>query len=176
MIRVSEVRLIAADGSQAGVVSTPDALAAARDAGLDLVEVSPMASPPVCKVLDYGKFRFEQEKRIKESKRKQKLVKLKEIRMQPKIETHDLEFKAKHVRQFLEEGNKVKVTVRFRGRELAHLEIGRQVLERILGVLSDAAIVERRPQMEGRFMSMFLSPGPGAKTQKEPADAESQDT
>jgi translation initiation factor IF-3 len=168
------VRLIAADGSQAGVVVTENALADAKEAGLDLVEVSPTARPPVCKILDYGKFRFEQEKRIKESKRKQKLIKLKEIRMQPKIETHDLEFKAKHVRQFLEEGNKVKVTVRFRGRELAHLDIGRDVLRRILDVLADAATVERRPQMEGKFMSMFLSPGPDAK-RREPSDAETED-
>ena len=172
-IRVSEVRLIDADGAQAGVVATEDALASAKDAGLDLVEVSPQARPPVCKILDYGKFRFEQEKRIKESKRKQKLIKLKEIRMQPKIEKHDLEFKARHVRQFLEEGNKVKVTVRFRGRELAHLDIGREVLKRIIIVLDDAAVVERRPQMEGKFMSMFLTPGPGAR-RKEPAGAESQ--
>jgi translation initiation factor IF-3 len=163
MIRVREVRLISADGEQAGVVSTEQARELARDTGLDLVEVSPMARPPVCKILDYGKFKFEQEKRIKESKRKQKLGKLKEVRMQPKIETHDLQFKARQVRQFLEEGNKVKVTIRFRGRELAHTEIGRAVLGRILEMLVDAAILERRPQMEGRFMSMFLSPGPAAK-------------
>ena len=163
MIRVHEVRLISADGRQAGVVSTEQALALARDNGLDLVEVSPMARPPVCKILDYGKYKFEQEKRIKESKRKQKLGKLKEIRMQPKIESHDLQFKARQVRQFLEEGNKVKVTIRFRGRELAHTEIGRDVLGRILEILVDAAVLERRPQMEGRFMSMFLSPGPAAK-------------
>ena len=163
MIRVPEVRLISADGRQAGVVSTDQAMESARESGLDLVEVSPMARPPVCKILDYGKYKFEQEKRIKESKRKQKLGKLKEIRMQPKIETHDLQFKARQVRQFLEEGNKVKVTIRFRGRELAHTEIGRDVLGRILDILVDAAVLERRPQMEGRFMSMFLSPGPAAK-------------
>ena len=163
MIRVPEVRLISADGRQAGVVSTEQAMELARENGLDLVEVSPMARPPVCKILDYGKYKFEQEKRIKESKRKQKLGKLKEIRMQPKIETHDLQFKARQVRQFLEEGNKVKVTIRFRGRELAHTEIGRDVLGRILKILVDAAVLERRPQMEGRFMSMFLSPGPAAK-------------
>ena len=163
MIRVPEVRLISADGSQAGLVSTEQAMELARENGLDLVEVSPMARPPVCKILDYGKYKFEQEKRIKESKRKQKLGKLKEIRMQPKIETHDLQFKARQVRQFLEEGNKVKVTIRFRGRELAHTEIGRDVLGRILKILVDAAVLERRPQMEGRFMSMFLSPGPAAK-------------
>ena len=163
MIRVPEVRLISADGRQAGVVSTDQAMELARENGLDLVEVSPMARPPVCKILDYGKYKFEQEKRIKESKRKQKLGKLKEIRMQPKIEKHDLQFKARQVRQFLEEGNKVKVTIRFRGRELAHTEIGRGVLGRILDILDDSAVLERRPQMEGRFMSMFLSPGAAAK-------------
>lgn len=163
MIRVPEVRLISAGGQQAGVIATEKAMEMARVAGLDLVEVSPMARPPVCKILDYGKYKFEQEKRIKESKRKQKLGKLKEIRMQPKIERHDLQFKARQVRQFLEEGNKVKVTIRFRGRELAHTEIGRGVLGRILDILEDFAVLERRPQMEGRFMSMFLSPGAAAK-------------
>ena len=163
MIRVPEVRLIGEDGSQAGVIATEQALEQARTAGLDLVEVSPMARPPVCKILDYGKYKFEQEKRIKESKRKQKLGKLKEVRMQPKIERHDLQFKARQVRQFLEGGNKVKVTIRFRGRELAHTEIGRGVLGRILEILDDFATLERRPQMEGRFMSMFLSPGAAAK-------------
>ena len=174
------------------MVSTDQAMAQARDTGLDLVEVSPMARPPVCKILDYGKFKFEQEKRIKESKRKQKLGKLKEVRMQPKIETHDLQFKARQVRQFLEGSNKVKVTIRFRGRELAHTEIGRAVLGRILEILADAAILERRPQMEGRFMSMFLSPGPAAKAaaqaaarvaaqaasqpKREPARAKNKDT
>lgn len=172
MIRVHEVRLISADGRQAGVVSTEQAMDLARDNGLDLVEVSPMARPPVCKILDYGKYKFEQEKRIKESKRKQKLGKLKEIRMQPKIEAHDLQFKARQVRQFLEEGNKVKVTIRFRGRELAHTEIGRDVLHRILEILADAAILERRPQMEGRFMSMFLSPGAAAKAAAKAAAAQ----
>lgn len=157
-IKVREVRLIADDGSQKGVVPTAEALSSARAAGLDLVEVSPTANPPVCKVLDYGKFKFEQEKRIRESKRKQKLTRLKEIRMQPKIDSHDLMFKSKHIRDFLDEGNKVKVTVRFRGRELAHTEIGRQVLLRVIENLEDTANVERQPQMEGRFMSMYLSP------------------
>lgn len=162
-IMVHEVRLIRANGDQAGVVNTQEALASARDSGLDLVEVSPMARPPVCKILDYGKYRFEQEKRVKESKRKQKLGKLKEIRMQPKIERHDLQFKARQVRQFLEGGNKVKVTIRFRGRELAHTDIGRGVLGEIMKILMDSATLERSPQMEGRFMSMFLSPGPAAR-------------
>ena len=157
-IKVREVRIIGDEGTQQGIVSTVDALSSARAAGLDLVEVSPTANPPVCKLLDYGKFKFEQEKRVRESKRKQKLTRLKEIRMQPKIDTHDLLFKSKHLRTFLEDGNKVKVTVRFRGRELAHTEIGRQVLGKVMVALEDIASVERQPQMEGRFMSMYLSP------------------
>jgi len=157
-IRVKEVRLIDSEGNQRGVATTSDALALAREAGLDLVEIAPQASPPVCRILDYGKYKFEQEKRIRDSKRKQKLVKIKEIRMQPKIEKHDLEFKTNHIREFLDEGNKVKVTVRFRGREMAHTELGRAVLERVLEFLDNTASVERPPQMEGRFMSMTLNP------------------
>jgi translation initiation factor IF-3 len=158
MIQVRDVRLIDAEGNQRGIVPTIEALEIARNAGLDLVEVSPNANPPVCKLLDYGKFKFEQEKKLRESKRKQKLVKMKEIRMQPKIEGHDLGFKTKHIREFLEEGFKVKVTVRFRGREMAHTELGRQVLDRVLEMLGDSFVVDKTPQMEGRMMSMFISP------------------
>jgi translation initiation factor IF-3 len=157
-IRVKEVRLIDSEGNQRGVAPTSEALAMAREAGLDLVEIAPQAIPPVCKILDYGKFKFEQEKRIRDSKRKQKLVKIKEIRMQPKIEKHDLEFKTNHIREFLDEGNKVKVTVRFRGREMAHTELGRVVLEKVLEILDNAYVIDRSPQMEGRFMSMTLNP------------------
>jgi translation initiation factor IF-3 len=157
-IRVKEVRLIDSEGNQRGVAQTSEALALAKEAGMDLVEIAPQASPPVCRILDYGKFKFEQEKRIRDSKKKQKLVKNKEIRMQPKIEKHDLEFKTNHIREFLEEGNKVKVTVRFRGREMAHTELGRVVLERVLELLDNSFVVERPPQMEGRFMSMTLNP------------------
>ena len=130
----------------------------AREAGLDLVEIAPQADPPVCKILDYGKYKFEQEKRIKDSKKKQKLIKIKEIRMQPKIEKHDLEFKTNHIREFLDEGNKVKVTVRFRGRELAHTELGRVVLEKVLELLDGTFLLDKPPAMEGRFMSMTLNP------------------
>jgi translation initiation factor IF-3 len=122
-IRVREVRLIDENGGQRGIVPTIEALKLSREAGLDLIEVAPNANPPVCKILDYGKYKFDQEKRLKEAKKNQKQVKMKEIRMQPKIEEHDLNFKTKHIQEFLEEGNKVKVTVRFRGRELA--QIGR---------------------------------------------------
>ncbi len=158
MIRVREVRLVDEKGEQRGIMPTAEALDIARSTGVDLVEVSPNASPPVCRLLNYGKYKFEQEKRLREAKKKQKQVKLKEIRMQPKIEEHDLGFKTKHIKEFLEEGSRVKVTVRFRGRELAHLELGRQVLDRILEMLGDSFIVEKRPQMEGRMMSMFISP------------------
>ncbi len=164
MIRTSTVRLIDEEGSQKGVMPTSEALGIAREIGLDLVEISPDANPPVCKLLDYGKYKFEQEKKNRESKRKQKQTKLKEIRMQPKIEKHDLAFKVKHIREFLEDGNKVKVTVRFRGREMAHTELGRDVLDKILALLDNSFNLDVPPKMEGRFMSMLLSPT--SKTKK----------
>ena len=158
-IKVREVRLIDGGGNQLGIIPTREAMDMAREAGSDLVEIAPNASPPVCKILDYGKYKFEQEKRLKESRKKQKLLKLKEIRMQPKIEKHDLGFKSKHVQEFLDDGNKVKVTIRFRGRELAHTELGRGVLERLIENLDNGTFsVDRTPQMEGRFMSMILAP------------------
>ncbi len=165
-IRVREVRLIDEKGEQRGIIPTLEAIELAKQASADLVEVSPNANPPVCKILDYGKFKFDQEKRRKESKKKQKQVKLKEIRMQPKIEKHDLEFKTKHIKEFLDEGNKVKVTIRFRGRELAHTELGRDVLMKVnelLEELETGFAMDRKPIMEGRFMSMILSPRTGKK-------------
>lgn len=157
-IRAREVRLIDQDGNQKGIIPIQEALEAAREAGLDLIEVAPSANPPVCKILDFGKYKYDQEKRQKEAKKKQKLVKMKEIRMQPKIEEHDLQFKAKHIREFLEDGNKVKVTVRFKGRELAHTELGRDVLEKVLEYVEDGFNIDKKPAMEGRAMSMILSP------------------
>lgn len=159
-IRVREVRLISDNGDQ-DVVSIDDARDEASQAGLDLVEIAPQASPPVCRIMDYGKYKFEQEKRLKESKKRQKLVKLKEIRMQPRIEKHDLAFKTKHIIEFLEDGNKVKVTIRFRGRELAHTELGKDVLMKAIDLLNEKEVgfnVDIPPKMEGRFMSMILSP------------------
>jgi len=156
-IRVKEVRLVTADGEQK-VLPTSEALEMAREDGLDLVEMAANAKPPVCKILDYGKYRFEQEKKLRESKKKQKLIKLKEVRMQPKIEKHDLEFKTKHIAEFLEGGNKVKVTIRFRGRELAHTERGRDVLEKVMELLDGGFNLDKNPSMEGRFMSMIISP------------------
>ena len=157
-IRVREVRLVDENGEQKGVVPTLDALKMARELSLDLVEVAPTANPPACKILDYGKYRFEMEKKLRDSKKKQKLQVLKEIRMQPKIDDHDLDFKSKHVKEFLADGDKVKVTIRFRGRELAHTELGLVVLKEVLSKLGDDFIVEKQPAMEGRFMSMTLAP------------------
>lgn len=170
-IKVREVRLIGSDNSQLGIVATLEALRLAREQGVDLVEVAPQAKPPVCRLMDYGKFKFEQEKNARESRKKQKLLKLKEVRMQPKIEPHDLDFKTKHIQGFLEEGSKVKVTIRFRGRELAHTDRGKMVLDRILEKIELPIQVERRPQMEGRFMSMILAPT--AKSRAASAEKES---
>lgn len=157
-IRVREVRLVDHEGEQRGIVPTSEALAIAQENGLDLVEVAPQANPPACKILNYGKYKFDLEKRKREAKKNQKIVKLKEVRMQPKIEKHDLDFKTKHVRSFLDEGNKVKVTIRFRGRELAHTELGKVVLDKVLVLLEESYILDKRAAMEGRTMSMILSP------------------
>jgi translation initiation factor IF-3 len=157
-IRVREVRLVQDGGERQGIMSTLEALSLAQGMGLDLVEVAPQAAPPVVKILNYGKFKFENEKKIRDSKKKQKLLKLKEIRMQPKIDDHDLDFKSKHVKEFLADGNKVKVTIRFRGRELAHPEIGMDVLKDVLARIEGEYIMDKPPSMEGRFMSMVLSP------------------
>ena len=157
MIRVREVRLIDDEGNQKGIVPALEALKLAKEKDLDLVEVSPNANPPVCKILDYGKYRFEQEKKLRESKKNQKVLKLKEIRMQPKIGPGDLDTKAKHVQEFLDEGDKVKVTIRFRGRELAHTELGYDVLNEVLKRLTSAYVVEKQPAMDGKTMSMTIS-------------------
>jgi len=157
-IRVREVRLLDENNQMQGVVSIQEALTLAQERGYDLVEVAPQASPPVCKLLDYGKFVFDQEKKLKESKKKQKQIKIKEVRMQPLIEIHDLQFKTKHVKEFLDEGNKVKITVRFKGRQLAHTDLGKDTLNKILELLDGEYILDKPPMMEGRFMSMLLNP------------------
>ncbi len=161
-IRVREVRLIDDEGTQQGIVPTLEALRMAKERELDLVEVSPNANPPVCKILDFGKYRFEQEKKLRDSKKNQKVLKLKEIRMQPKIGSGDLDTKAKHIQEFLDEGCKVKVTIRFRGRELAHTELGFDVLNEVLKRLTSAYVMEKPAAMDGRNMSMTIS----AKAQK----------
>jgi translation initiation factor IF-3 len=156
-IRVREVRLIDEEGNQKGIVPTLEALKLARDSDLDLVEVSPNANPPVCKILDYGKYRFEQEKKLRDSKKNQKVLKMKEIRMQPKIGSGDLDTKSKHIQEFLNDGCKVKVTIRFRGRELAHTELGFDVLNEVLKRLTSAYVIEKPAAMDGRNMSMTIS-------------------
>ncbi len=157
-IRVREVRLVDEEGGKNGIIPTIEALKLARERDLDLVEVSPNANPPVCKILNYGKYKFEQEKRLRDSRKAQKALKLKEIRMQPKIGSGDLDTKAKHVQEFLDEGDKVKVTIRFRGRELAHTELGYDVLNEVLKRLREGSYaVEKPAAMEGRFMSLTLS-------------------
>jgi len=157
-IRISPVRLVGADGAQVGVVSLEEAFRVAAEAGLDLVEVAPLARPPVVKVMDYGKYRFEQAKAARAAKKKQHIIHLKEVKYRPGIDDHDFEFKTRHARTFLEEGNKVKLTMMFRGRQVAHPELGRQVLERVMQALQDVAKVEAEPKLEGRNMSMVVAP------------------
>jgi translation initiation factor IF-3 len=155
------VRVIGEGGEQFGVMSIFEALRMAQERGLDLVEVAPTAVPPVCRLLDYGKYRFEQDKKEREARKNQKVALLKEIRMGPATDEHDLEFKAKAIQKFIEEGDKVKVTVRFRGRQMAHPQLGRQVLDSIAQKLTGVASVERMPLVEGRTMSMIMTAATG---------------
>ena len=157
-IRISPLRVIAPDGSQMGIMEVDAALAAAQEQGLDLVEVAPMARPPVVRIMDYGKFKFEQAKQARIAKKKQHGIHLKEVKYRPGIEDHDFETKTRHARRFLEEGNKVKVTLMFRGRQIAHPEIGRAVVERVGQELADIAKVESDAKMEGKSMTMILTP------------------
>ncbi|MBA3468210.1 MAG: translation initiation factor IF-3 [Herpetosiphonaceae bacterium] len=159
-IRVREVRLIDENGVQVGIITTREALDMARERDLDLVEVAPTASPPVCRLMDYGKFRYEQTKKEREARKNQKQVELKEIRMKPRTDTHDLQVKANSARRFLEDGHKVKFSVRFRGREIAHPEIGRDMLEQLSEDLREYATVDQRPALEGRAYTLILSPAP----------------
>ena len=157
-IRDREVRLIGADGEQKGVVSIQVAMRAAEEAGLDLVKIAPQATPPVCKVLDYGKYRFEQQKKEKEAKKNQRVVEIKEIRMSPSIDTNDFNTKVKAAQKFLNDGNRVKVSVHFRGREMAHTNLGEKLLMDFAASCSEIAGMEKNPKLEGRFMAMFLTP------------------
>lgn len=160
-IRISPVRLVDAEGEQVGIVSIDDARSAAAERGLDLVEVAPMARPPVVRIMDYGKYKYEQARKARESRKKQHQVKVKEIKLRPKIEEHDINFKAGHARRFLSEGNKVKLTMRFRGREMSHSELGAAVLKEFADELSDVGQVEEEAKMEGRNMTMVLAPKRG---------------
>ncbi|HLL48637.1 MAG TPA: translation initiation factor IF-3 [Longimicrobiaceae bacterium] len=157
-IRISPVRVIATDGEQLGILPIERALEIAEEQGLDLVEVAPLARPPVCRIMDYGKFKYEEQRKAREARKKQHHVQIKEVKMRPGIEDHDFDFKTKHARRFLEEGNKVKLTMMFRGRQMAHPEHGRQVLDKVSGMLADVAKIEMHPQMEGRSMTMVLTP------------------
>ena len=156
-IGVPTVRLIDHTGENRGVVTTREALAIAADAGLDLVEISPNAAPPVCKILDFGRFKYESQKKAAEARKKQKVIEVKEIKLRPGIDDHDFGVKMRAMRTFLEEGDKVKVTMRFRGREFAHTEIGMGVLDKVREMLGDLSKVEQFPKMEGRQMVMVLS-------------------
>jgi translation initiation factor IF-3 len=153
-----EVRCIAPDGEQLGVMKTVDAIAEADTHGLDLVEVSPNADPPVCKILDYGKFKFEAQKKRNEAKKKQKVIEVKEIKLRPNIDEHDYQVKMRSVQKFLDEGDKVKVTLRFRGREMAHQELGVNVLNRVRSDTEEVAKIEAFPKLEGRQMIMVIAP------------------
>lgn len=157
-IRAKEVRIIGADGEQMGVMPVRTALAMAYEKDLDLVLIAPTAEPPVCRIMDYGKYRFERDKKEKEAKKKQTVVEVKEIQLSCRIDTHDFETKVKHAHRFLGEGNKVRVVVKFKGREMSHLDIGRDVLTKFEEACKDAGTVDKRPALEGRFMSMIVSP------------------
>ena len=157
-IEANEVRLVDADGNMVGIVQTRRALDHAADAGLDLVEVSPGASPPVCKILDYGKFKYEAQKKANAARKKQKTIDVKEIKMRPSIDTNDYDIKMKKVRTFLDDGDKVKVTMRFRGREMAHQHLAMDVLNRVKAQVEDLAKIEQMPKMEGRQMVMVMAP------------------
>ena len=157
-IRARQVRLIGADGAQLGVRTLPDALTIARESGLDLVEVAANADPPVCKIMDFGKYKYEQDQRRKESRKRASNVVIKEMKFRPKIDSHDYDTKMKHVERFLEEGSKVKLTIMFRGREMAHPELGRRILEKVAERVAEIAIVESAPKQDGRNMVMVLNP------------------
>ena len=156
-IRDREVRVVSASGEQLGIMSSREAMKLAQEAELDLVKIAPKAQPPVCKIIDYGKFKYEQTRKEKEAKKKQKTVEIKEVRMSPNIDTNDLNTKINNAKKFLEKGNKVKVTLRFRGREMAHVQQSRHILDDFAETLKDIASIEKAPKLEGRNMSMVLT-------------------
>ena len=155
------MRVIGADGSQVGIIPTHEALRLAEEQGLELVEVNPRAAPPVCKIMDFGKFKYETSKKEKASRRHQSTIVLKEIKLRPKTDDHDLDFKVKHIRTFLSEGNKCKLVIVFRGREIVHPETGQAMLDRVVKTVQDIAMIEQRPMMEGRRMVMIIGPRVG---------------
>ncbi len=157
-IRAPEIRLIGADGENVGVVTPSRAMQMAAEAGLDLVEISPTAVPPVCKIMDFGKFKYEQQKKEAEARKKQKIIEIKEIKFRPGTDTHDYDVKMRSVKKFLEEGDKVKITLRFRGREMAHQELGLELLKRVAADVETVAKIENMPKLEGRQMVMMIAP------------------
>ena len=160
MIRVPQVRVIDADGNQMGVLATRDALTAAETAGLDLVEVAPTATPPVCRIMDYGKFKYQTSKKAKEAKKKQTVISVKEMKLRGKTEEHDFQFKLRNIKRFLEDGDKVKILIMFKGREITHTELGMSMLKRVAEELKDMATIETAPKLEGRSMTMVVAPAP----------------
>jgi translation initiation factor IF-3 len=150
--------VVTAEGEQLGILPTSEALRIAVERELDLVEVAPEAAPPVCRIMDFGKFKYQQSRRAKDARKKQTIIQVKEVKMGPKTDEHDYQFKARHVRRFIEEGNKAKVTIRFRGREMAHTELGRKLLDRMSQDLADLATIESHPRLEGRNYVMILTP------------------
>jgi translation initiation factor IF-3 len=171
-IRVREVRLIGSDGGQLGIVETSKALELARREGLDLVEISPTANPPVCKILDFGKFKYEQKKKAQQAKKHQVVSLTKEVQFRPQTDQHDIDFKVKHIQRFLSEGHKVRVFVRFRGREASHADLGYALLKQIIELVGTAGAVELQPKMEGKIMALVMIPAKGApkpKKEKPPA-------
>ena len=158
MIRVDEVRLVGPDGDQLGIVPIDNALQKAEDLDFDLVEVAPSASPPVCRIMDYGKFKYQQSKKAHISKKKQTVVHIKEVKMSPKTEEHDIKYKVKNIRRFLEGGDKAKVTMVFKGREITHANIGKEILERVAEQIEDIGTIEQKPRLEGKHMVMIIAP------------------
>ena len=156
-IRVREIRVIDDTGQQLGIMAPPQAMTIARQKGLDLVEISPTAVPPVCRIMDYGKYAYQEQKRAREAKKHQKIIEVKEIKFRPKVDEHDYQFKKKHIERFLADGDKVKATMFFRGREMAHPEIGRRILERLISELCEVALAESRPRQEGNQMHTILA-------------------
>jgi translation initiation factor IF-3 len=161
-IRVREIRVIDDAGQQLGIMAPSQALAIARQKGLDLVEISPTAVPPVCRIMDFGKYQYQEQKRAREARKHQKVIDVKEIKFRPKVDEHDYQFKKKHIERFIAEGDKVKATIFFRGREMAHPEIGRRILERLCRDLADVAIAETAPRQEGNQMHTILTKRPAA--------------
>jgi translation initiation factor IF-3 len=174
-IRIREVRLIDEEGQQIGIIPTRDALEMARSKGLDLVEVAPNAVPPVCRIMDYGKFRYEQSRKERESRKNQHVIELKEVRIRPKIDEHDLETKGRQAAKFLDSGDKVKMTVIFRGREMAHPDIGKGLLDQLADMLRPHGTIEQTPRLEGRTMTMMLNPLKQKMSQHEKEGAQRHD-